>query len=200
MTNQRANRRILNDWFDGELPGNIDVAPDALIETAFSFTLFRNESPKACTIGSGSAVYLGTMLDTGRGGRIRIGQFVTLNGPRIICDGEIEIGDYSLVAWGVVIMDSYRIPFDLAARRCALREAGRRGARSPSDQGDARPVYIGSNVWIGFDSCVLPGVCIGDGAVIGAKSVVVSDIPSNCLAAGNPARVVRTIHAGDARG
>ena len=54
---------------------------------------------------------------------------------------------------------------------------------------------IGDNCWIGGSSTILPGVSIGDNVTIGAGSVVVKDIPSNSVAVGNPARVVRTIKA-----
>lgn len=50
---------------------------------------------------------------------------------------------------------------------------------------------IGNDVWIGENATILPGVKIGDGAIIGAKSVVASDIPPYCVCVGNPARVVR---------
>jgi acetyltransferase-like isoleucine patch superfamily enzyme len=53
------------------------------------------------------------------------------------------------------------------------------------------PVSIGSNVWIGMRAIILPGVTIGDGATIGAGSVVTKDVPSDCVAAGVPARVIR---------
>jgi len=53
------------------------------------------------------------------------------------------------------------------------------------------PVNIGSNVWIGGGATVLAGVTIGDNTTIGAGSVVTKDIPANCLAAGNPAKVIR---------
>ncbi|MBR4553246.1 MAG: sugar O-acetyltransferase [Bacteroidaceae bacterium] len=55
----------------------------------------------------------------------------------------------------------------------------------------ARPVTIGDNVWIGGSVTILPGVTIGSGTTIGAGSVVVKDIPDNCVAVGNPCRVVR---------
>lgn len=57
----------------------------------------------------------------------------------------------------------------------------------------AKPVTIGHNVWIGGDVTILPGVTIGDNCTIGAGSVVTRDIPANSIAAGNPARVIRTV-------
>ena len=57
----------------------------------------------------------------------------------------------------------------------------------------ARPVSIGNNVWIGGSVTILPGVTIGDNVTIGAGSVVVRDIPSNCVAAGNPCKKIKDI-------
>lgn len=57
----------------------------------------------------------------------------------------------------------------------------------------ALPVAVGNNVWIGGAVTILPGVTIGDNVTIGAGSVVVRDIPSNCVAVGNPCKVVRKL-------
>ena len=57
----------------------------------------------------------------------------------------------------------------------------------------AFPITVGNNVWIGANVTVLPGVSIGDDAVIGAGSVVTKNIPSGVLAAGNPCRVIREL-------
>ena len=57
----------------------------------------------------------------------------------------------------------------------------------------ADPVEIGDNCWIGANVVILPGVTIGVNSVIGAGSVVVRDIPENCVAVGNPCRVLREI-------
>jgi acetyltransferase-like isoleucine patch superfamily enzyme len=54
-------------------------------------------------------------------------------------------------------------------------------------------VRIGRAAWIGFDACVLPGVTIGEGAVVGARSVVTADVEPFTIVAGNPARLVRRL-------
>lgn len=56
-----------------------------------------------------------------------------------------------------------------------------------------KPVFIGDNVWVASDSTILPGITIGDGAIVGAGSVVTKDVPQNTVVAGNPARVIKKI-------
>lgn len=53
------------------------------------------------------------------------------------------------------------------------------------------PIVIGNNVWIGMNAVILPGVKIGDNVVIGAGSIVTKSIPPNCIAGGNPCRIIR---------
>lgn len=53
------------------------------------------------------------------------------------------------------------------------------------------PVIIGNNVWIGDKATILPNVTIGDGAVIAANAVVTKDVPAYCVAAGNPAKIIK---------
>lgn len=57
----------------------------------------------------------------------------------------------------------------------------------------AKPVTIGHNVWIGGSVTILPGVTIGDNVTVGAGSVVTKDVDSDCVVAGNPARVIRRL-------
>jgi acetyltransferase-like isoleucine patch superfamily enzyme len=65
------------------------------------------------------------------------------------------------------------------------------------DEVTASPIVLEQNVWIGFDACVLPGVTIGRGSVVGARSVVTADVPAYTVVAGNPARPIRTLQATD---
>lgn len=62
--------------------------------------------------------------------------------------------------------------------------------RSPDFADRGGPVFIGNHVWIGYRAIVLPGVTIGEGAVVGAGSVVTRDVPAFAIVAGNPARLI----------
>ncbi|AUI65247.1 MULTISPECIES: sugar O-acetyltransferase [Glaesserella] len=61
----------------------------------------------------------------------------------------------------------------------------------------AMPITIGNNVWVGGNAVIMPNVTIGNNVVIGAGSVVTKDIPDNCVAVGNPCRVLRAINEQD---
>jgi len=195
--NMDANRTIPGDWHSGTIPENIDLHDEAHIETTFSFHLYRSEEPTGVYVGRGASTYQGTMFDVGRRGKVTLGDYVMLNGVLVVCDAEIEIGEYSLISWNVVLMDSYRLPCDPAARRRELQRLPHRLPRTCDSWETARPIRIGRNVWIGFDVCVLPGVTIGDGSVVGARSVVVEDVPPYTLIAGNPARAIRRLDTGE---
>jgi acetyltransferase-like isoleucine patch superfamily enzyme len=195
-----AVRRTLSwDWFPGAIPENANVDETAYIETSYSFSLYRSEEPVGVRIGRGASTYLGTMFDVGPRGRVSLGDYALVHGARIICDAAVEIGDYVLISWNVVLMDTYRVPLEPAARRRELQRVPFRSPRLLAADVPARPVRIGRNVWIGFDSCVLPGVAVGEGAVVGARSVVVEDVPPYTVVAGNPARVIRRLEPEEGR-
>jgi acetyltransferase-like isoleucine patch superfamily enzyme len=190
-----AARTLPWDWYAGTIPENVAVDETAYIETTFSFALYRSRQPRGVTIGRGASTYLGTMFDAGPHARIHVGEYTLIHGARIICDAEIEIGSYCLISWNVVLMDSYRVPLDVAKRRLELERVPQRRPRAFDAEVPARPVRIGRNVWIGFDACVLPGVAIGEGAVVGARSVVAQDVPPYAVVAGNPAQIIRRLEA-----
>jgi acetyltransferase-like isoleucine patch superfamily enzyme len=91
----------------------------------------------------------------------------------------------------VVIEENVRIPHDVRISDSDghPREADLRRANLPPAAKDIRPVRICRDAWIGNGSHIMKGVTIGEGAIIGANSVVISDIPAFSLALGNPAEV-----------
>ena|SRR5688572_23672557 len=191
-----ASRKLPWDWYPGAIPENVVLDETAYVETSFSFYLYRSEAAVGVRIGRGSSTYLGTMFDVGPRGRVALGDYVLMHGARIICDEEVVVGDYALISWNVVLMDSYRLPSDVAERRRELERVPFRAARNLEGQVAGRPVRIGNNVWIGFDTVVLPGVTIGEGSIVGARSVVLEDVPPYTVVAGNPARVIRRLSGG----
>jgi acetyltransferase-like isoleucine patch superfamily enzyme len=193
------DRTLPWDWFPGRIPDNVVIDETAYVETSFSFYLYRSERPLGVRIGRGASTYLGTMFDVGPRGEVSLGEYALVHGARIICDERVEIGDYALVSWNVVFMDSYRLPRDRCERRRALEQAALRRPRWLGADLPARPIKLERNVWLGFDVCVLPGVTIGEGSIVGARSVVMDDVEPYSLVAGNPARLIRRLEQGETR-
>ena len=192
-----STRTLPWDWHPGTIPENVVLDDTAYVETTYSFGLYRSEAQVGVHLGRGASTYGGTMFDVGLHGRVTLGNYVLLNGARIICDAEIEIGDYTLISWNVVLMDTYRLPFDPIERQRQLERVSERLPRHIDAEVLARPIRIGRNVWIGFDACVLPGVTIGEGAIVGARSVVTQDVPPYSVVAGNPARLIKYLEMQD---
>jgi acetyltransferase-like isoleucine patch superfamily enzyme len=188
-----GGRTLSWDWHPGTIPENVVIDETAYVETSYSFLLFRSQRAGGVTFGRGASTYKSTMFDVGECGRVTVGEFALVHGARIICDAEITIGNHVLISWNVVLMDSYRMPVDPAARRRELEELPGRAERRASTTGPAQPIRIEQNAWIGFDSCILPGVTVGAGAIVGARSVVTADVPPYAIAVGNPARVIRSL-------
>src|SRR5690606_23868494 len=112
------------------------------------------------------------------GSNIELGERVFFNFNCVVLDVcRVTIGNFSLFGPAVQIYTATP-PMNAALRRT---------------QESAKPIAIGSDVWVGGGAIILPGVTIGSRAVIGAGSVVTRDIPEGVFAAGNPCRVIREI-------
>ncbi len=144
-------------------------------------------------IGTNVSVGLPFICDYGC--NIYLGSNVSINMNCTFVDcNRIEIGDNVLIASNVQIYTAAH-PVELSERLTPdwNIESGAYFCRTY-----ALPVKIGSGCWIGGGVIILPGVTIGEGTVIGAGSVVTKDIPSNCVAVGNPCRVMRKINNSNA--
>ena len=114
---------------------------------------------------------------------------------------KVSLGDYSGIGvnakiYGCCVIGDYV----MMGEDCTIITRNHQFARTDIPMmeqgfGEERPVYIGNDVWIGDRVIILPGVHIGDGAVIGAGSVVTHDVPPYAIAAGNPARVIKSREA-----
>lgn len=153
----------------------------------------------------GRNVYIDTevqIYQEADGGPVEIGDRVRLyEGTHIIvgAGGGLSIGADCNIHRGCQI-ESYKAPIQIGSRvgmaaRCALISFDH-GVSSDKHYGDQElttkgPIIIEDNVWLGYRVIVLSGVRIGEGAVIGAGSVVTKDVPAGAIAVGVPARVVR---------
>lgn len=137
--------------------------------------VFRS-APSSNTIGLNRRCFFSVTADA----TLQIGDDCGFSGTVIAAQQHVTLGNGVMCGANVTITDADRHPLDASARQ--------RG-----ESGACAPVVIGDHVWLGMNVVVLKGVNIGAGAVIAANSVVVSDIPAGCLAAGQPAKVVRML-------
>ena len=126
----------------------------------------------------GATVTLTSPFHCDYGTQIELGEHVYFNFNCVVLDVcRVRIGARTLFGPAVQIYTALH-PMDAVARRTT--ESG-------------QPVTIGEDTWIGGGAIILPGVTIGDRAVIGAGSVVTRDVPADVFAAGNPCRVIRPL-------
>ena len=118
-----------------------------------------------------------------------------VDGRRIVCAERVEIGDDVLISWGCTIVDHNSHALAWEDIRNDVRQYY--GGTKNWEKVDIVPVIIGNKSWIGFNSIILKGVTLGEGAIVGAGSVVTKDVPAHSVVAGNPARIIRSIDSGD---
>jgi acetyltransferase-like isoleucine patch superfamily enzyme len=119
-------------------------------------------------------------LGATKNGSLVLGERVFINtGATVVANHSIVVGDGCLIGDLVAIFDSDH------------------HAMEPSRPIRSAPVRLGTNVWVGRSATILPGVTIGDHAVIAAGSVVTDDVPARTLMAGVPARPIRTLDIPD---
>lgn len=124
--------------------------------------------------------------------------------PPFHCDygWNIEVGENFFANYNLTILDVGKVTIGknvMIAPNVSIYTAGHPVHPDSRNSGYEYgiPITIGDNVWIGGSVVILPGVTIGNNAVIGAGSVVTKDIPDNAIAAGNPCKVIRTVTEAD---
>lgn len=129
------------------------------------------------SIGADPVISPPFYCDSGR--NIHAGKDLLINYNVIILDcAPVEIGDHVMIGPNSIIT-TVGHPMNAEGRRRHL--------------GIAKPVKIGNDVWIGGNCTVLPGITIGDEAIVAAGAVVTKDVPPKCVVAGVPAKVIKTL-------
>lgn len=134
-------------------------------------------------------------------GQITIGNHSYIGGGNFISRSSIEIGNNVTIAWGGTVYDHDSHSLDYIERRNDITDELndiRRGnnfiLHKNWDVVSSKPIKICDDAWIGMNVTILKGVTIGEGAVVGACSVVTKDVPAFTVVAGNPARVVKKLN------
>lgn len=127
--------------------------------------------------GCGGGVGINAKAYFGRGTGIRLGDRCRV-GKNCVVNPNVEIGRDTLIGPDVMI---YTINHRYADTSMTINDQGCEQA----------PVSIGNDVWVASRAIILPGVSIGDGAVVAAGAVVTRDVPARAVVAGNPARVIK---------
>ena len=172
-----------------------------------SFNAFKSEKPNAkIKIGDSLIVYRNCDILASGFGEVNIGNECIIGSNfRMYCKQKIDLGNNVLISWNVLISDYDGHSINPDERLAEMNyiqntffpnfsQNKHRQIRDDYKPGYiTMPVIIGDHVWIGANSIILKGVSIGTGSTIAAGSVVTKDIPENCVAAGNPAKVVKLI-------
>lgn len=165
-------------------------------------------SLRGARVGAKTSLGARCIVDRPRG--VTLGERVLLEAEvymKLVDDAAaLEIGSRTFVGRGVEFDVMERISIGehtLIAPRCFITDHSHgvaAGLRINQQPCLAAPVVIGSDVWLGAGTVVLPGVRIGDGAVVGANSVVTEDVAAMAVVAGAPARFLRRRDAADDKG
>ena len=156
----------------------LDLGPNTFV--ADRVIVYQADRGGPVRLGKNTHLLRDCVLETGQGGAIDIGEDTFLH-PRcqvMAYKGSVTIGDHVAIAPGCALY-AYNHGF----------AAGRRIKEQPLESRGG--IEIGDGAWLGFGVIVLDGVRIGDGAVVGAGAVVAESVPDNCIAVGNPAKVVQ---------
>ena len=110
----------------------------------------------------------------------------------------IEIGENFYANHNLIILDGNKVKFGsnvFIAPNCSFYTAGHPLEVEKRNEGleYAKEIEVGDNVWIGSNACIMPNVTIGDGAIVGANSVVTKDVPPYSIVAGAPAKIIRQV-------
>ncbi len=180
-------KKLNNDWFGREIPRNIEIGENCLIDSSHCFKNYHSQLNIGLKIGS-NVVFSESSLAVEENGFLEIGSNCFFSSCSIIVSKHISIGDNVFIAGGVTIVDSNFHPLEPAQRINDIVSLSPVGDRQSRPTIESAKVVIGNNVWIGFNATIMKGVNVGDDVIIEPGSVVISDIKAGNRVSGNPAK------------
>lgn len=156
------------------------------------------EDKKYIEIGENSLIS-GNFIFEIKEGKVSIGDRTFIGGGSFICIDEIQIGNDVMFSWGCTITDNNSHSHIWSERRNDVLEwkkgidENKIGVYKDWSKVKSGKITIKDKAWIGFNCIILKGVTIGEGAIVGAGSVVTKDVPDWTIVAGNPAKIIREI-------
>jgi maltose O-acetyltransferase len=140
----------------------------------------------------GKSVWMWGFLSSQNHGKIIFGDYSKIGGNSVINSVKsVTVGEYTAIGDSVFITDNNEHSIN-PDDRLLMRTKGDNHPYRLWRYSDSKPVVIGRNVWIGSRARICKGVTIGDNSIVAAHAVVTKDVPPNSIAAGNPARIVKT--------
>src|SRR5258705_11491437 len=143
--------------------------------SSIAWRRIKHVKGNSLSVGENSIVHADISFEEA-GGEIQIGSCSFIGRSHLVCYRSLVIGDDVIVSWGVTIVDHDSHSVNWEMRRDDVRDWGK-GKKNWIHIAHA-PVVVKDKAWIGFNVSILKGVTIGEGAVIGACSVVTRDIPA----------------------
>jgi len=175
-------------WADGELPKNVQLGANTLVTDSLAFKRFRSREENALIIGANSTMD-GVHFALGENAKMKIGDFCYFSNAVLLCELEVQIGNYVVIGWNTTISDTDFHPISPAERIADAIACSPLGKGKPRPEILRRPVIIEDDVWIGPNATILKGVRIGAGSFIEAGSLVTRDVPPCSRVLGNPAQI-----------
>jgi galactoside O-acetyltransferase len=201
MLKQILSKLFYNPYKFIKKHANIKVHENTILLKTCTFRFDGNKKNNLVNIGTDNMIGCSFIFESNEG-NISVGDNSYIGGgTSLISRNNIEIGNHVTIAWGCTISDHNSHSLDYRERQKDIERQNddyKNGKNFIASKDwsvvKSKPITICDNVWIGFDSVILAGITVGEGAIVGARSVVRENVEPWTVVAGNPAVVIKRLN------
>jgi len=194
------NKLFYNPYKYVKKKKNIHIDENTILLKNCNFRFDGKLKNNSVNIGKNSMLGCSIIFESDDG-KVSIGNNTFINaGTKLISRSSIYIGNNVTIAWGCTVYDHNSHSLDNIERKKDIKRQNEDYKRGRSfiyskdwSVVKSKPIIIKDNVWIGFDSVILSGITIGEGSIVGARSVVRENVEPWTVVVGNPAIVVKRL-------